>query len=76
MVIWGFVDSVICISGFGYFLKDGKSRILPGRIVGHLIFYKNFLERVHIFQVKTSLKFFDNSEKKIRTQGQLLLIAS
>lgn len=38
--------------------------------------YSKRLERVHIFQVKTSLKFFDNSEKKISTQGQLLLIAS
>ena len=34
------------------------------------------LERVHIFQVKISLKFFDNSEKKIRTQQELFLIAS
>jgi len=35
-----------------------------------------FLERVHIFQVKVPLKFFDSSEKKVKTHSQLCLIAS
>ena len=34
------------------------------------------LERVHIFQAKASLKFFDNSEKKVKTHPQLCLMAS
>ena len=39
------------------------------------LFYGD-LERVHIFQVKTSLKFFDKSEKKIRTASQAAIMAS
>ena len=34
------------------------------------------LERVHIFQVKTHWKFFDKSEKKVKAQLQLCLMAS
>ena len=72
--------------GFAYFIKstaseryfEGVSNIFSGfaRFCPVICVSDTDLERVHIFQVKTSLKFFEILEKKIRTPSQFFLIAS
>lgn len=62
------------VGGIGYEVDLGAEKLIAAEKGSEKIAVE--LERVHIYQVKTSLKFFDKSEKKIRTHSQRLLIAS